>query len=438
MKKIYKILISVLLIISVSPFAHVSAATLDTSKDLDTLVSDLIYYYGEDARTDVLRTLELIEEEYPEDYEMWNSVMEQWDFIENDMVENIDVAPDGLPEKDTHAFIVLGFALKSDGTMEDELIGRLEVALDSAKKYPDSYVLVTGGVEKNGWTEGDRMHDWLVEHGLSEDRIIVENESSDTVENASFSFDYLYNDYDIETVSLISSQYHIKRASIFYYTMSLLKAKEYETAPIAFLGEGNAGWYREDLTEEPMELKARGMYSIAGVEASDDLPISQLDELMIKGDLEYNLYERLNVKVYAKYDNDYVRDVTELADITELDSSVPGDKEIEINYEEDDIQINGNITVRVLDEEISASLMNRAAAYLAEDGEFANEEVLRALQIHLTAVDQFENQEEATKVIRHMGSFHDLLNYQMDNDFISEEAYYMLKKQSDALIEKWE
>jgi len=438
MKKIYKILFSVLLIISLSPFANVSAATPDTSQDLDTLVSELIYYYGEDARTDILRTLDLIEEGYPEDYEMWNSVIDQWDFIENDMVENLNVAPDGLPEDDTHAFIVLGFALKSDGTMEDELIGRLEVALNSAEKYPDSYILVTGGVERNGWTEGDRMHDWLVDHGISEDRIIVENESSNTVENASFSFDYLYNDYDIETVSLISSQYHIKRASIFYYTMSLLKAKEYGTEPIAFLTEGNAGWLREDLTEEPMELKVSGMYSIAGVEASDDLPISQLEELIIEGDLEYDLYERLNVKVYAKYDNDYVRDITELADIAEFDSSEPGDQEIEINYEENDMRLNENMTVRVLDEEISASLMNRAAAYLAEDGEFANEEAVRALDIHLTAVNQFENQEEAAKVIKHMGGFHDLLNYQIHHDLISEEAYNVLGTQSDALIEKWE
>src|SRR5699024_9003394 len=163
--------------------------------------------------------------------------------------------PDGLPKDDTHAFIVLGYALKENGEMEDELIGRLKVALNSAEKYPNSYVLVTGGVEKNGWTEGDRMKDWLdanglsedriiiedeikgrlkvainnadkytnsyvlvtggvekngwtegdrmkdwlVANGLSEDRIIVENESSKTVENAAFSYDILYNDYNIET-----------------------------------------------------------------------------------------------------------------------------------------------------------------------------------------------------------------------------------------------
>jgi len=42
MKKTYKIFISLLLIISLLPFANVSAATPVTSKDVDTLVSELI------------------------------------------------------------------------------------------------------------------------------------------------------------------------------------------------------------------------------------------------------------------------------------------------------------------------------------------------------------------------------------------------------------
>src|SRR5699024_2830381 len=102
--------------------------------------------------------------------------------------------------------------------------------------------------------------------------------------------------------------------------------------------------------EEPMSLKARGMSQIEGVEGAEDLPISGLEELIIEGDLVYDLDEKLNLKIYAKYDNDYVRDVTELADITELDLSEPGDSDVEINYEENGITLNENITIRVLDE----------------------------------------------------------------------------------------
>ncbi|TDL71201.1 hypothetical protein E2R56_19485 [Rhodococcus qingshengii] len=69
MKKIYNLLFSLLLIFSLIPFSTASAETPDASKDLKTLVSELIYYYGQDARTDVQRTLELIEEQSLEDYQ---------------------------------------------------------------------------------------------------------------------------------------------------------------------------------------------------------------------------------------------------------------------------------------------------------------------------------------------------------------------------------
>jgi uncharacterized SAM-binding protein YcdF (DUF218 family) len=347
MKKMFNLLFSVLLLFSLLPFSTASAETSEPSKTVNTLVSELIYYYGQDARTDVLRTLDEIKQQSPEDYQLWNSVINKWDWIENDMVENIDVAPNGLPQDNTHAFIVLGFALKSDGTMEDELVGRLQVALNSAKKYPNSYVLVTGGVMKNGWTEGDRMRDWLLANGLPLERIIVENKSANTVQNASFSYDILYNDYNIKTASIITSQYHLKRASIFYYTMGLLKAKQLGKAPITFLGEGNAGWFRADKTEEPMSLKVSGMSSIAGVPRASNLPISQLEDLTIEGDLEYFEGEELNVKVNSHYDSDYVRDVTELADITGYDSSKIGEQKLEISYEENGVKLTENIVVTV-------------------------------------------------------------------------------------------
>lgn len=63
MKKIYKIFISVLLVISFLPFSTVSAETNSNSKSIDDLTGELIYYYGEESRTDVLRTLELMKGE---------------------------------------------------------------------------------------------------------------------------------------------------------------------------------------------------------------------------------------------------------------------------------------------------------------------------------------------------------------------------------------
>ena len=46
-----------------------------------------------------------------------------------------DVLPDGLPDTNEFCIVVLGFKLNDDGTMQDELIQRLTVALNSANKY---------------------------------------------------------------------------------------------------------------------------------------------------------------------------------------------------------------------------------------------------------------------------------------------------------------
>lgn len=198
-----------------------------------------------------------------DDYEIWNKIVDYWNYIENDMIENKDIAPDGLPTNN-HVFIVLGYALNEDGTMQDELIGRLNVALKSAKKYPNSYILVTGGVEKNGHTEGELMSKWLINQGIDENRIIVETKAPDTAGNASNSFEMLYTEYKgIKSCSLITSQYHLKRGSLLYYAESLLKAKELGVEPIEFIGNGNAGWVREDKVEESMFVKTYSLFSIA-------------------------------------------------------------------------------------------------------------------------------------------------------------------------------
>src|SRR5699024_10576244 len=57
---------------------------------------------------------------------------------------------------------------------------------------------------------------------------------------------------------------------------------------------------------------------------------------------------------------------------------------------------------------------------------------------HLTAVDQFEQQGEIDKVIRHMESFELLLEHQFDNEMMSEYAYENLTAYTAFIIDKWE
>ncbi len=65
-------------------------------------------------------------------------------------------------------------------------------------------------------------------------------------------------------------------------------------------------------------------------------------------------------------------------------------------------------------------------------------DVTRALNIHLTAVARYEEQEVAKKVVKHMKSFKLLLDQQKKDDLISEEAYNRLQAGADSLIKKWQ
>lgn len=332
MKKLGKMILGFALALSMcfSVFIPVFAE----GQTVNTLVGSLIGYYRDGAKTDVLRTLDALKDTSKEDYDQWQSIIDYWDWVENEMIENIGVAPDGLPNDNSHAFVVLGFALKSDGTMQPELIGRLQTALASAKKYPNSYILVTGGVKKNGWTEGDRMHDWLVENGVDNDRILVESKSANTAQNAEYSFDILYSHPTIKSISMITSQYHLKRGTILYYAESLIRARELGKTPIKL--NGNAGWYREDKTSELISQKASSLAQIAGVSIpyGDNLPKSKLTAINITGKKIYSIGEPLNIKVTSSYDSQYTRDVTSIAKIIGYDANKIGKQNIVVIYTE--------------------------------------------------------------------------------------------------------
>lgn len=132
--------------------------------------------------------------------------------------------PDDLNEED-HTFIVLGYALSEDGKMEDTLIERLKVAKEAAEAYPDSKIIVTGGVPKKGITEADVMFDWLVENSIAKDRIIKEDMATDTIENGLFSMN-IVKEEQLKDVTLITSASHMRRALVVFNEMNHLLEKQ--------------------------------------------------------------------------------------------------------------------------------------------------------------------------------------------------------------------
>lgn len=113
---------------------------------------------------------------------------------------------------DDTVIVVYGAGLRQDGTPDKALVKRLNKALELSK---DNYckVIVSGcqGYDEP-CTEAFAMKKYLVEKGLSEDRIILEERASDTKENVKFSWKIIEEmGDDADMIVSVSNKFHVPR-----------------------------------------------------------------------------------------------------------------------------------------------------------------------------------------------------------------------------------
>ena len=110
--------------------------------------------------------------------------------------------------------IVLGAAVYGDQPSLT-LVRRLEGTLAYLERYPESVAVVSGGMGPGETvTEAQAMHDWLVRHGVAEERIVQEPRATSTKENLDYSFALIRErgDEPDGKVAIVSSAYHLYRA----------------------------------------------------------------------------------------------------------------------------------------------------------------------------------------------------------------------------------
>ena len=131
-------------------------------------------------------------------------------FVESFVIRS--ARTDKEPERDY--LIVLGAAVYKDQPSLT-LVRRLEGALDYLNTYPKSVAIVSGGMGPGETvTEAKAMHDWLITHGIPEERILQEPKATSTQENLAFSFQIIRERGDEPDghVAIVSSAYHLYRA----------------------------------------------------------------------------------------------------------------------------------------------------------------------------------------------------------------------------------
>ena len=202
-------------------------------RDRQEIIEEMVVDYGSYGAEADERIASLLKELRSVDAdaaERWESIMTLWKTAVTDLTIHENVLPDGLPDTDELCIVALGFQLNPDGTMRDELIERLTVVLHSAEKYPNALIVCTGGGTASGnenATEAGKMAEWLIANGVAAERVIVEDKSLTTAQNAIYSYDILTERYpQVKKLAIVSSDYHIATGTLLFEAEAILRAEK--------------------------------------------------------------------------------------------------------------------------------------------------------------------------------------------------------------------
>ena len=212
-----------------------------------SLIEDMVVYYGsygseaDGKNAELLRQLRSVN---PDAASRWERILELWKSVDGGVEIHEGDLPDGLPDTDELCLVVLGFQLNPDGSMRDELIERLNVALACAGKYPHALIACTGGgtaAENKSATEAGKMAEYLIENGVAPERIIVEDRSQTTAQNAIYTLQILTEQYPrTHQLAIISSDYHIATGVLLFGAQAVLTAEKAGNERFAVVS--NAAW----------------------------------------------------------------------------------------------------------------------------------------------------------------------------------------------------
>ena len=220
--------------------------------------------YGEEASPHVEKFLKELADVDNDLGERWEKVMDLWMSLNDGPALNYNVLPDGLPDTNELCIVALGFQLEPDGTMRDELLERLKVVLNSAEKYPNAYIVCTGGgtaAENETATEAGEMAKYLIANGVEADRVIVEDNSLTTAQNAIFTYEILTSQFpEVGQIAIISSDYHIATGILLFSAESILRAETDGERPVVVT---NAAWQAPSGSLSPM-FQAGALIELSG------------------------------------------------------------------------------------------------------------------------------------------------------------------------------
>ena len=124
---------------------------------------------------------------------------------------------DGLSknEKNADIAVILGNKVNKDGTLSEWLEKRLECGLNLYQNGLIKKIIVSGGLGKEGFYEGDKMKEYLIKKNVPDSLIVVDNYGNNTLATVNNTIK-LKDSLNFESIIVVSQYFHLTRTKMLF------------------------------------------------------------------------------------------------------------------------------------------------------------------------------------------------------------------------------
>ena len=132
-----------------------------------------------------------------------------------------------IPKFDKDAIIILGCQIKKDGKLTNLLKARVDRAIEFANMQKEhsgkSITFVPSGGKGSDEiiSEAQAMKNYLLSHGIENEKILIDDKSTNTYENISFSNKIINDSIPNARIAFSTTNYHVLRAGSIAYNQGI-------------------------------------------------------------------------------------------------------------------------------------------------------------------------------------------------------------------------
>ncbi len=117
--------------------------------------------------------------------------------------------------------VIMGAAVRPDGTPSQTLLHRVMTALTASEGLANPRFLASGGRHGAAPSEGGVMRKLLLQQGVAEERIVIEEESTNTLSSVRNCASILKHAGDASTVTVCTDGYHLPRCRLLFWAFGV-------------------------------------------------------------------------------------------------------------------------------------------------------------------------------------------------------------------------